>query len=184
MSKNQRTVIWLMTLASLSIPATVMWLTIESSELLVSYSVFFLAIGITFFPRFVLRNYRKVTSQKINSVNPKFRGLRLNYRLLSITIVIPATILLLTLFRPNQGALSRQDYLLHGSLIFTSMLAFLSLYDGLFALVTDTFPMINKLNWNSFVYDGKRRFRWLSMAQITLAVMLLIYSCVMLTLQQ
>lgn len=132
---------------------------------IIFYIFFFIAAAIVGFPRICLRNHPKVTSEEIAILDPKLRGVKYLY---PIPLIICPTIILVLLVAAG-SPLGKPAF--NEMFLFFPVILFIGFYDGLFALITGIFPAMIRWNFNRFVYDPLKAYRWIAQLQILLAIL-------------
>ena len=130
--------------------------------------VFFIVVsfGVLFYSRIVLRNEIKQTGEEIAKLRPEYESLNIIYHVIFVSI----TLLALFIFSIAINSFKNSDF----RVVFLGFPFFsvLTIYEGLFALVTNVYPTTVRWNWNSFVYDDDNSLRHIAITQVFLAILL------------
>ena len=133
-------------------------------QLIAFYISFFIIVAIGVFPRIALRKHPKFTSEEITVLRPDLRAIKYKYNAM-LLIGCPIFIVLVIAAGIKLEKPAFNEYFL----FFTGLLS-LGFCDGLFALITGVFAATTRWNWNLFVYDHNKNYRWMAQLQIMLAI--------------
>jgi hypothetical protein len=118
------------------------------------------------FSRFCLRKYPKVSSDSIEKLHPKLNNVAFNYIPISIFTTFILEILSFIVFF-KIGGLSFISLIL----VFGSLGASTTLFNGIYSLITNIYPAIYRYKWDDFVYDGDKNLRWIAEFQIGISIL-------------
>jgi hypothetical protein len=126
-----------------------------------------------YFSRFYLRNYAKITGEELAKMHPELGSLKFKYNAIQ-TVVALVFFLFFVVVALNIYGKSDMTVLYIGFPMFLAI----TVFDGLFELITGVYPTTTKYNWNHFVYDETISLRWIAFLQIGLAIFETIISIV------
>ena len=138
-------------------------------DILVTVLVIIFGIGITYLPHLLLRKQPKMTGDELKAINPNLEGIHQKYLSLSIGFFLLLALTIYLIYQSNQGFWKEDVFILF--ILFCSAIA---VFDGLFALSTNVFPLQTRYNWNRYIYDGDKKFRQVAFWQIGIAIVFLI----------
>lgn len=129
------------------------------------YTAFAIVVAILAFPRVALRKHPRLTGKQIAARHPHLRGIVYKYTLPFFLLPVPLLFLFVAIGAPYHKPFFNEYFL------FFPVLLFLSLYDGLFALLTGVFPATSRWNLDQFVLEKGEKYRRLARLQIALALL-------------
>jgi hypothetical protein len=140
----------------------------ESLNFSVGTALLLAGIGINFLSSFLLLNHPKMKGDELKKVDSKLEGVHQTYSILKTITVISALFFVFLVYQANQIFWKERAFLL-----FTPVFAVFALFDGLFAVRTNVFPIPRKYYWSSYIYDSDKKLRWIALSQIGLAIIIL-----------
>jgi hypothetical protein len=122
-----------------------------------------LTIGTPYISRFYLRNEPKITSEEIAQLRPDLGSIKTNYTIIMFGIAI----IIMSTFVFTGAVIDKSDKWVLVLLI--PLFAFITLFEGFFAMVTGVYSATTRSKWNRFVYDASNHLRWIARTQLWLA---------------
>jgi hypothetical protein len=126
-------------------------------------------LGVIYLSRFLLRKHPKMTGNDLKNLDLSLEGIHQTYLVLNTVTVLSFAFFLFLIYQSNKTFWEERVLVL-----FVPVFVVFALFDGIFALRTKVFPTTTRYNWNSYVYDGEEKLRWVAYWQIGLAVVLLV----------
>jgi len=126
-------------------------------------------LGVIYVSRFLLRKYPKMTGKELKNVDPNLESIHKTYLFSSTFTFLLFAFFLFLIYQSNRAFWEERVLVL-----FVLSLVVFALFDSFFALRTKVFPTTTRYNWNSYVYDGDEKLRWVAFWQIGLSILLLV----------